>query len=148
VKRLFGISLSCALIVSVTITGVGHASKPVRTINEPRDPFVIPAGFACPFDVHASPVGQGATTEFSDGRIVIVSNSDITLTNLEAPAETYVWRTNAYLTQTFLDDATLQIVVSGRVLNFFFPGEQGPFGVVGEDGAFFGSWAHSQPRST
>jgi hypothetical protein len=45
-----------ALIAVPTSLG----GKPVRTIIPAPEPFVIPAGFGCPFDVRSAPIGTQA----------------------------------------------------------------------------------------
>lgn len=136
--RLFGISLCSAALIAVTAIGAGHAAAPVRTVNSGTNSFLLPAGAGCAFDVLVSAVGTTTRTVFSDGRTVRVANAEITLTNGADPEQTYLWTTNAHDTETILDDGSIQAVTNGRILYWFFPGDQGPFGVVGENGALFG----------
>ena len=58
------------------------------------------------------------------------------MTNLEGPG-LYVQHSDYKSTDTFLDANTVKSVVIGRIWSTFFPGDQVPFGVVGEDSALY-----------
>ena len=122
-----------AILVAVP-TGLG--AKPVRTVFHGQEPYVIPAGVGCPFDVRNAPVGWFSITEFSDGRTVTYGHGDVTMTNLET-GTSYFRKSRFVVTDTFTDATTLQEVIDGRVNIQFFPGDQGPFGEIGENGGWF-----------
>jgi len=128
--------LMFAAVVGATLIAVpaGLGAKPVRTVYPGPEPHVVPAGLGCPFDVLFAPVGWHSITEFSDGRTVTHGHGDITLTNLET-GTSYRQYSRYDVTDTFTDATTLQEVVNGRIVVQFFPGDIGPFGEVGENGA-------------
>jgi hypothetical protein len=100
------------------------------------DPFVIPVG-ECPFAIGVTPTGFfSSTTQFSDGRTVTTDHAVPILTNLETGA-TYVQHTNVTFTDTLTADGDIFEVLDGRYWFGFFPGDQGPDGVVGDAGAGF-----------
>lgn len=124
-------------VVALIAVPTGTGAKPVRTVIPTPEPFVIPAGFGCRFDVRSAPVGSQAITEFDDGRVVTIGNADITLTNLETGAS-YVQHSNYHGTDTLDPGAnTRHLVVNGSIFIQFFEGDAGPFGEVGENGALF-----------
>jgi hypothetical protein len=111
-------------------------ASPVRTVVIPG-PGVWPAGFGCPFDVGRVPNDVTRITEFSGGRTVFQVNAEPTLTNLET-GTAYIQRSRFTATDTYDPDANdVLSVTSGRFIINFFPGDQGPFGKVGESGALF-----------
>ena len=142
-STVLAVTIVAALALFVVPTGL--AAKPTRTVFEPQ-PFVIPAGLGCSFDVEARP-GDGARaalTEFSDGRTVLHGHATSTLTNLETGA-TFAQRTRAKVTDTFDPEAN-EIVeeISGRIFIGFFPGDQGPSGLVEEPGAVLSVIGHQR----
>jgi hypothetical protein len=127
-----------AALVAVP-TGLG--AKPVRTVIT-LEPSVIPAGFGCAFGVAVLPNGPNGVprvtvTDFSDGRTVTQVNADPTLTNLDT-GTSIVHGSRFTETDTY-DPETNDIfsVASGTLLLNLYPGDQGPFGEVGENGALF-----------
>jgi hypothetical protein len=136
--RKFLILIVFLLALSVVPTAFGVA--PIRTVVEPEEPILIPAGTGCAFDV-LEELGENAhitLTEFSDGRLHIQAHGDVVLTNLETPEQSIDWKNRWNASETFDPEANSIISeFSGRLLFTFFPGDQGPFGTVGENGAFF-----------
>jgi hypothetical protein len=123
-----------ALLVSNPLPAI--AGKPTRTVIEPTG-VLIPAGFGCSFDVEGQPDEDAwsAITEFEDGRIQIISNAKPTLTNLDT-GESIVHHSSYKQTLSYDPIGNdFLIELSGRIFAQFFPGEEGPFGEVGEDGA-------------
>lgn len=94
------------------------------------EPVIIPAGEGCSFDVLLEPTSGPAGDK--------IGFADITMTNLDTGAS-YVQRSRYLQTET-IDPATNTGVwnVIGRILIGFFPGDMGPYGVVGEPGAMLG----------
>ena len=146
-RRARAISSILAFVVLLALTAAPTAlgAKPTRTVFEPR-PFVIPAGLGCSFAVGVQPDegGRVTFTEFSDGRTVLQGHAVGTLTNLET-GDTFVQRTRAKITDIF-DPETNEIVeeISGRIFINLYPGDQGPFGEVGEDGAVLSIIGHQR----
>jgi hypothetical protein len=118
-------------------------AKPTRTLIE-AESFVIPAGFGCAFDVEEQ-VQEGTTvvvTEFSDGRVVTHGNSEPTLVNLDT-GTSFVQRTRATVTETYDAEMNdLLVEISGRIFISLFPGDQGPVGEIGENGALLAVVGH------
>jgi len=99
----------------------------------PGQPFVIPAGVACPFEMRLDSEGKQTIWLFSDGDESINVNNIQTLTNLETGWS--VVRRSDYHQLTFHnDDGTTLQVVHGSFLFVFLEGDQGPNGVVGPGG--------------
>jgi hypothetical protein len=119
-----------ALIAVPTALG----AKPIKTEFQPQ-PFVIPAGFGCAFDVGVADEDARATImQFSDGRVAIHGHAEPTVMNLET-GDSFAQRTRGHITRTFDPEANeLLFDVTGRLLLNLYPGDQGPFGEVGEDG--------------
>jgi hypothetical protein len=132
-----GVLAVVALLVLIAVPAALGA-KPTRTVVG-SEPFVVPAGFGCSFDLGIDPdekSGQ-AITEFSDGRIQIIGHGTATVTNLET-GDSFVQRSRYREIDTYDPVANdLLIEITGRYLLGLFPGDQGPFGEVGENGGAF-----------
>ena len=119
---------------------VAEGAKPIREVFGPSQPGVIPAGEGCAFDVlwQPSPDAFHTETYFSDGRVQTIGHGNPTLTNLETK-KSYV-QTSRYEITEVLDDETNDVLGEGhgRFLAGFLPGDQGPYGEVGADGANYG----------
>jgi len=137
--------LGAALALIAAPSALG--AKPTKTVVEAEN-FFIPAGEGCPFDVEEQ-VAEGTTfvvKEFGDGRFVTHGNSEPILVNLETGAS-FVQKTRATVTETFDPVANdLFFEISGRIFVSFLPGDQGPFGEVGADGALFSVIGHQRFR--
>jgi hypothetical protein len=122
-----------ALILLVVVPAALGA-KPTRTVVA-SEPFVIPAGLGCAFDVlgEPEPDARQAITEFSDGRIQTIGHGSGTLTNAEN-GESFDVRSRYKETETPLGEGLVRFEISGRIFISFFPGDQGPFGEVEEPG--------------
>ena len=92
---------------------------------------VIPAGWGCAFDVQLDVPDSAA------GDHTAVGYGDITMTNLETGA-TYLQKSRHVSTEV-LDEATNTLFDHevGRIFIQFYPGDQGPYGVVEEPGALY-----------
>ncbi len=134
------------LIVAVMLIAVptSAATRPVVTHKTPAEspePFVIAAGQGCAFDVLAAPAwGHMVTLEWPN-RVEGTGNADITLTNLQTGKQ-YIQRSRYVYTDTF-DPATntFENVTYGSKYTTFWPGDQGPNGIVtgsGEMWSFVG----------
>lgn len=113
------------------------AARPVVTVTHPTAPIPYPAGEACAFDIRAQPTNTTVvTTTFSNGTVVAAITSDPRLTNL-ATGASIVTHSRFVKVETF-DAATNSVtdVVVGRFNANFFPGDQGPYGVVSAPGLF------------
>ena len=116
-----------------------YGGKPTRTVLGP-EPWFIPAGFGCSFDVLENATPDHDTflmiTEFDDGRSLTHGHAtDVTVTNLETGA-TFIHKARHNDTAWY-DTASNEVVIdgAGQVLIQFYPGDQGPIGEVSEPGA-------------
>ena len=132
-RLLVGLVVGALLLVSDPALA---AAKPTRTVIVP-EPILIPAGFGCPFDVGGEPDDKArqTITEFSDGRVQTIGRANPTLTNLDT-GKSIVHHSSYKLTQTYNSDTDEVVLsISGKFFITLYPGDQGPFGVVGENGA-------------
>ena len=125
-----------ALMLALVCAAPTAAAQPTRTVFSSQS-HVDPAGTACPFDVLFEPLPGGfdAITDFSDGREAFSAHVDVLVTNQESGA-TFVHKAkftgiDRYDPATGIDLG----VTNGQVLMQFYPGDMGPFGVVGSSGA-------------
>ena len=133
---VFLFTLSAALLA----LPVAEAAKPVRVVFGPGAPDVFPAGLGCPFDVGRAidpDSSFGIQTSFSDGRVKTVGHANVTFTNLDTD-KSYLQRSRFQFTGVY-DEATNALLDQGggRFYFQFYPGDQGPFGEVGENGAMY-----------
>jgi hypothetical protein len=133
------IAVALALVVVAPVA----AAQPTRTTRPLRGDFILPAGTACPFDVAGEPDtvtirnGFVADTTFSNGTVLHFLRAKGAYVNVDTGAR--------YPTEdTFRDlstyDGATNILVgleTGTTTWSFLPGEIGPFGVVGENGALY-----------
>ncbi|WP_133411765.1 hypothetical protein [Agromyces badenianii] len=141
-----------ALSVVVLMVGVGivapasiaHADKPTRTVVVPES-IVIPVGEACSFPV-ALDVPERVSvvvTEFADGRIVTHDRAKLTLTNADT-GESLVHITSAMITEVPAGGGEIQVDISGQLFMWFYPGDQGPNGLVEYPGEAFSVNGHTR----
>jgi hypothetical protein len=114
------------------------AAQPARTRYVPST-GPIPAGTACSFEVlrQILPGAHDVYTEYSDGRSVLNAHGDVVLTNAETGAS-FVHHA-AFNSPEWFDPSTglIRGMVNGSVLQGFWPGDAGPYGVVGAPGALY-----------
>ena len=122
--------LGCLLAMAPVLV----ADKPVKT-EIIGQPFVLPAGLGCAFDVGGDPDGGQKITAFSNGTTMVKGDAIIKLTNL-SNGSTYVQDSNYKTIETY-DAANNAVfgVGKGRIFFQFYPGDQGPYGEVAEPGA-------------
>jgi hypothetical protein len=97
------------------------------------DPVTLPAGLACPFSLRIESEGQITYWMFSDGHEATSKNFARTLTNVETGAS--IDHLSAYHATIYHpDDGTTLETDHGSFIVVFFPGDQGPNGVVGPSG--------------
>ena len=127
-----------ALVLALIVAAPAAAGQPTRTVHDLQG-FVIPAGDACAFAVEGQPsrVGFVAKTVFSDGSVMSSVRSVGQYVNLETGATFPIEDTYRELDQ--YDPATGIYVVtgSGQFSEYFWPGDVGPFGVVGSNAVFY-----------
>lgn len=111
------------------------ASQPARTVLHPTGGLHA-AGQGCAFDIsYVDAAGSRITvTDFSDGTELADAHAIATLTNDET-GETFVHK--AFFHDVSWFDSADQVyrgMTNGQVVEWFFPGDVGPCGVVGDDG--------------
>ena len=127
------IALTFALIAAAPVA----AAQPTRNVYD-LNPFTLPAGTACAFDVEGQPSwGFTAVTTFSDGSVQSSVRAHGAYVNL-ATGATFPTADN-YRDRSRFDDSTGIVVgvENGETTWFFVPGEVGPFGLVGRNGALY-----------
>lgn len=134
-----GIALTLGLIAAAPAA----AAQPTRTVRPLSGGFVLPAGTACAFAVAGSPStvsvrnGFVSTLAFSSGEVLRFVRAEGAYVNLATGAE---FPTEDTFRDLSTYDAATGIIVgveSGETTWSFLPGDQGPFGIVGSDGALY-----------
>jgi hypothetical protein len=113
----------------------------VRPLEGVTGTINLPAGLGCSFAVRIDFELQGISWQFNDGHQVANNVATQTLTNLDT-GTSYVHRSDYHTTDTVAADGTIVDVIDGTFLFLFFPGDQGPVGEVGPDGALYGLIGH------
>jgi hypothetical protein len=128
--------------LALAVPGV-QAAKPIVTTRPPVT-TTLEAGTACPFEVTDTelPGSTFKTTVFSDGRSQEKRKGQEQFTNV-ATGESVIVKLAATVTSE-VRDGILFFKSTGIAVGRFFPGDQGPFGTVGEDGALFHVTGHAE----
>jgi hypothetical protein len=146
-----------ALALMLIAAAPTAAAQPTRSVGSLGGGWTIPAGTACAFDVAAEPSavsvlhGFTAQTTFSDGTALLIVRAKGAYVNV-ATGATYP-TVDTFRDYSTYDEATNTIigVESGATTWSFLPGDVGPFGVVGSDGAlyhFVGSVSYTYDLNT
>jgi hypothetical protein len=124
-----------ALALAVLWATPAAASQPTRTVLHPTG-GLHPAGQGCAFDISYVDA-QGAfiaVTDFSDGTEAAIVHAVATLTNDDTGA-TFVHKAFFHDVDWFdAADGVWRAVTSGQSVFWFYPGDVGPYGIVGADG--------------
>jgi hypothetical protein len=128
------------VLVALLALPVAEGAKPIREVFGPGPPDVFPAGLGCSFDVGRviDPDSSfGIDTFFSDGRFLRIAHGDVAFTNL-VTGTSYFQKSRFQETQVY-DEAANDVAseTAGRFYSNLWPGDQGPFGEVGEYGAMY-----------
>lgn len=135
-RRAVVVGLAVALLGLIVGSTAALGAKPDRSPYNPG-PLDLPAGFACPFDIRIETVsGELTETIFSNGSVHYTGSRHERVTNLDTGASVTV-PTSGRARFTFPDDGVVRFQASGRTLFYFFPGDVGPFGPVGDNGALY-----------
>jgi hypothetical protein len=147
--RRFVLAAGLTAALSLAAAAPAAASQPTHTVRPLHGGFVLPAGTACAFDVAGQPNpkptsaaafqsgGFVGETDFSDGSVMYSVRARGAYVNLETGAQFPTLDTYADLEGIDPDSGNIVGVARGQVTFFFYPGDQGPFGVVGSDGALY-----------
>jgi hypothetical protein len=137
------------VVLALLCAAPAAAAQPTRTVRPLSGGFVLPAGSACAFDVagepRTAPTGQAAfqsggfhaEADFSNGTVQLSVRARGAYVNQETMARFPTLDTYRDLSR--FDDATgvLVGVENGATTWSFLPGDVGPFGVVGSNGALY-----------
>lgn len=129
--RSAGIALALALLS----VAPAAAAQPTRTVFYPTGGS-HPAGQGCAFDITFvdAPGSRITVTDFSDGRELAIVHAVATLTNVDT-GKTFVHK--AFFHDVSWYDAADDVwrdVTDGQVVIWLYPGDLGPYGIVGSDG--------------
>ena len=127
-----------ALVLALAAAGPAAAAAPIKDTFHTLSGFTIPAGTACPFDVDGSPdFGFSQRWKYGDGSIKGAFHAHGAYVNDETGAR-YETLDNFAFSQ-WVDPITglTHVVLQGQGADSFLPGDVGPFGIVGENGAFY-----------
>ncbi len=137
-----------ALVLALVVVAPVGAAQPTRSVRA-LHPSVIPAGSACAFDVtgdpQLSPTSQAALqsggfvaeTDFGDGSVAYSVRARGAYVNLETGARFQTVDSWHELDRFYPETGLLVFTTEGQTSFTLLPGDIGPFGVVGSDGAFF-----------
>lgn len=135
--------VACVSGLAFLIAGSSLAlgAKPARApyssspIVHGVDPGTYPV---CAFTVETSQsAGSNYTfTDFGNGRIQITGSGQDRAKNMGTGASV-TFPTSGKITQTSLASGDYRVKASGRTLFYFYEGDEGPFGVVGPNGALY-----------
>lgn len=112
-----------------------YATKPEREPYTP-DPTVLGPGQACDFNVEIAQKGKFTQTTYPNGRVTITGRGRDTVTNLDDDLSITL-KTSGKITITERKNGDQRVRAWGRTVFYFFEGDQGPFGPVGEGGALY-----------
>ena len=125
--------LAAMAVIAPAALPTGPTTKPV-----PNTTSVFPAKKACPFKVIDKTLPDSRRTEtiFRDGRHVVSGPGREKLTNAGSGASIVVDSSGTVSFKKGPDGKTRFRFTGPNVL-YFYPGDQGPFGEVGENGALY-----------
>jgi hypothetical protein len=133
------------------------AAQPSRSVRPLSGGFTYPAGTACAFEVAGAPsrvsVEHGfiADTTFSDGTVLHFVRAKGAYVNVATGARFSTEDTFRDVSTYDPVTNTLTGVETGQTTWSFLPGDVGPFGLVGSDGAlyhFIGSLSYTYDLNT
>ena len=130
-------SFGLAVVLALIVAAPAAAAQPTRTVNHITDLVQhFPAGDGCPFDVtvHKTPGARVTVTDFSDGREVVEAHSMHRSITNDTTGITFVENIESRDVE-WIDPATglIQGETSGQFIDTFWPGDVGPYGVVGQN---------------
>jgi hypothetical protein len=114
-----------------------QAAKPTKKVV-PNTTSTLAAGHACPFKVIDKTLPDSRRVErvFSNGRHLFTGPAREKLTNAKSGASIVVNSSGTVSYKKGADGKTRYRFTGPNVL-YFFPGDEGPFGKVGENGALY-----------
>jgi hypothetical protein len=127
-----------ALVLAIAAAAPAAAAQPIKDTFHDLQGFTIPAGYACPFDVEGSPDFGFSQRWIRTGEPLKGAFHAHGAYVNDATGARYETLDNFSFEQ-WTDPITglLQVVLQGQGADSFLPGDVGPFGTVGENGAFY-----------
>lgn len=129
------VALALALVAAAPVaakTPPAAVPTPIRVLNINLQGFVIPAGYACSFDVAGRPDwGFSAHTYFANGTVRSSVRAHGAYVNVATGAE-YPTADNFYVEEVVDANNIDHVFLSGMAATSFLPGDDGPFGPVTE----------------
>ena len=114
------------------------AAQPTKDTFHDLEGFTIPADMACPFDVDGSPdFGFAQRWRLSDGSVKGAFHAHGAYVNDETGARYPTLDNFSFIQWSDSDTGLLHVILQGQAADSFLPGDVGPFGIVGEHGAFY-----------
>ena len=127
-----------ALVLVLVVAAPAAAAKPIKTTHRSLQGFTIPADTACQFDVDGSPdFGFSQRWNLSDGSIKGAFHAHGAYVNDETGARYPTLDNFSFIQWTDPITGLIHVVLHGQAADSFLPGDVGPFGTVGEHGAFY-----------
>ena len=124
-----------ALVFALLVAAPAAAAQPTRTVFHPTG-GLHPAGQGCAFNISYvdAPGARITVTDFSDGSEASDVHAVATLTN-DSTGSTFVHKA-FFHDVNWLDAANgvFRGMTNGQSVFWFFPGDVGPYGIVGGDG--------------
>lgn len=124
-----------ATVLAVLWAAPAAAAQPTRTVFYPTS-GLHSAGQGCAFDISYvdAPGSRISVTDFSDGREAANFHAVATLTNDDTGA-IFVHKAFFHDVSWFdAADGVYRDVTNGQVVVWLYPGDVGPYGLVGADG--------------
>ncbi len=124
-----------AVALALVWAAPAAAAQPTRTVFYPTGGS-HPAGQGCTFAISYvdAPGARITVTDFSDGREVSDVHAIATLTN-DANDKTYVHKAFFHAVDWYdAANGVWRSVIDGQSVSWFYPGDLGPYGIVGADG--------------
>ena len=127
-----------AAVLALAVAAPAAATQPVKDTFHDLEGFTIPAGYACPFDVDGDPdFGFSQRWKLSSGATKGAFHAHGDYVNDETGARYPTLDNFSFLQWLDPDTGLLHVVLQGQAADSFLPGDVGPFGIVGEHGAFY-----------
>jgi hypothetical protein len=124
-----GTLLTAPVVAAALILAAAAPASADKPLREPFPAEDITITGSCDFDVRVHTVEnkEFITSYFDDDgnltRQIVNGRLVLELTNQEKPAESIVYNVSGPVFLTFFEDGSLDFVLGGRSLLFFFPGE-------------------------
>lgn len=127
-----------ALVVAAIWAAPAAAAKPVKDTFHTLSGFTLDADTACPFDVDGSPdFGFSQRWKLSNGAVKGAFHAHGAYVNDETGARYPTLDNFSFIQWVDPTSGLTHVILQGQAADSFLPGDVGPFGTVGEHGAFY-----------